>query len=157
MSALKLRPEDLEIMYAHAADQFPNESCGVVLGKADEPEKTEVRRLTNIQRQLNKLYPDLYQRDADTGYFADPKELIRVFKDAASGGLEVIGFYHSHPNHDAYWSIEDHKAAMWAGTDEPSFPDAFHVVISVYDGVVKGAAMFRWDAKSKSFTESSIE
>lgn len=158
MSALpKLRPQDLEIMYAHAVDQFPNECCGIILGAPNKPERSEIRRLTNIQHQLNKLYPDLYQRDADTGYFADPKELISVFKDAASSGLEVIGFYHSHPNHDVYWSKEDHKAAMWAGTGEPSFPGAFHVVISIRDGVVKGAAMFKWDPDCKSFTKSSIE
>lgn len=157
MSAIKLRQEDLRKMYDHAVDQFPNESCGVVLGKPGEPGKTEVRMLTNIQHQLNKLYPDLYHRGADTGYFADPKELISVFNEAASNGLEVIGFYHSHPNHDAYWSKEDHKAAMWAGTDEPSFPGAFHVVVSIYDGVVKGAAMFKWDPESKSFVESSVE
>lgn len=157
MSAIKLRQENLETMYNHAVDQFPNECCGIILGEPKKPENSEIRRLTNIQHQLFELYPDLYHRDADTGYFADPKELITVFKDAASSGLEVIGFYHSHPNHDAYWSKEDHKAAMWAGTDEPSFPGAFHVVISIRDGVVKGAAMFQWDPDSKSFVKNSIE
>ncbi len=157
MSAPKLRPQDIKIMYDHAVDQYPNECCGIIIGKSDEPEKTEVRRCANIQHELKERYPHLYQRDADTGYFVDPKELIAAFKDAADNGLDVIGFYHSHPNHDPYWSKEDHRAAMWAGTDEPSFPGAFHVVVSIYDGVVRGAAMFIWDPQSGGFAGRAVE
>jgi len=153
---MKLRPEDLEVMYAHAEREYPDECCGVVIGKHGDPSSNEVRPCANIQRQLKEKYPHLYQRDADTGYFMDPKDLKTAFEDASAAGLDLVGFYHSHPNHDAYWSEEDHRAAMWAGADEPSFPDAGHVVISIYDGKTKGAAMFEWSVAEKRFVRSEI-
>jgi len=148
---IDLRPEDLDAMFSHAEREYPNECCGVIIGKTGDSSKNEVRPGTNIQAQLKERYPELYQRGADTGYFLDPKELRAAFEDAAARGLDVIGFYHSHPNHDAYWSEEDHRAAMWAGTDEPSFPDAVHVVISIFDGKVRGAAAFVWDERERRF------
>jgi len=156
MSSKTLRPEDMEIMYSHAVREYPNECCGIILGKVGDPSFNEVRPGTNIQQQLKEQYPHLYQRDADTGYFLDPKELMAAFTDAEKRELEVTGFYHSHPNHAPYWSDEDHRAAMWAGTGEPSYPDTYHVVISIYDGIVKGAAMFLWDAVSGQFVEEPI-
>lgn len=154
---LKLRPEDLEIMFDHARREYPHECCGVIIGDISDSSKNEVRPGTNIQNQLKEKYPDLYQRAADTGYFLDPKELKKAFEDAAKTGRDVIGFYHSHPEHDAYWSEEDHRAAMWADMDEPSFPDAGHVVISIYGGVVKEAAMFIWSQEERRFLRREIE
>ncbi|MBI4666672.1 MAG: M67 family metallopeptidase [Nitrospinae bacterium] len=147
----KLRPEDLEVMFAHARREFPNECCGVILGALGDYSKNEVRPCANIQHQLKEKYPELYTRDADTGYFMDPKDLKHAFEDAMKNGKTVIGFYHSHPGHEAYWSGEDHRAAMWAGSDEPSFPDASHVVISVYEDGVKGHAVFSWSPAEGRF------
>lgn len=144
---------DIDIMYRHAERQYPNECCGVIIGDAADPSKSEVISCTNIQHELKEKYPHLYSRDADTGYFIDPKELKAAFDRASKLKLAVIGFYHSHPNHDAYWSEEDNRAAMWG--DEPSFPGAFHVVISIYNGKAKGYAAFGWDADSKSFKNIS--
>lgn len=154
---MRLRPQDLEIMYEQAAREYPNECCGVVIGKIGDPESNEVRPGTNIQHELREKYPHLYSRDADTGYFLDPRELKTIFEEAGKRGLDIVGFYHSHPNHDPYWSQEDYRAAMWADSEEPSFPDAFNVVVSVYDGVVKGASVFVWDAAAKKFLEEKIE
>ena len=154
MSSIMLREEDYAIMYDHAEREFPNESCGLIIGDLDDLSKTEVRPCANIQHLMKEKYPDQFQRDADTGYFMDPKEVRVAFEDAGKKQLQVIGFYHSHPNHDAYWSDEDHRAAMWAGTEEPSFPDAANIVISVYDGKVKGSAMFCWNDETKKFERS---
>ncbi len=139
-------------MHDHAIREFPNECCGIIIGSATDPSSVEVRPCANIQHELKEKYPHLYQRDADTGYFVDPKELMTIFDEAARKKLDIVGFYHSHPNHEPYWSAEDHRAAMWAGTEEPSFPDAYHIVISIYDGAVKSYSMYMWDAGLKLFT-----
>ncbi len=156
MKPVKLLRRDLDAMFKHAKSEYPSESCGVIIGDLDDPAKNRVRPCANIQNKLKEKYPDTYERGADTGYFMDPKDVRLAFEDANSMGLEVIGFYHSHPDHDAYWSDEDHKAAMWAGTDEPSFPEASNVVISIKEGEVKDVAIFTWNADEKSFVKSGI-
>ncbi len=128
----------------------------MIIGEIGDPSKNEVRPCKNIQHELKEKYPDEYLRDAKTGYFIDPKDLINAFNSAAKRNLEVIGFYHSHPNHEAYWSAEDHRAAMWAGGDEPSYPDAFHLVISVFDQEVKEMAVFGWDKDEKKFKKLDL-
>lgn len=152
---LVLNPSDIIVMSDHAKREFPDECCGVILGSPSDPSRNEVRPCANIQRELKERYPHLYSRDADTGYYMDPKDLKSAFDDASRRGLEVVGFYHSHPNHDAYWSDEDHRASLWAGTDEPSFPDTSHVVISVYDGEVKDIAIFTWRPEIKEFVRGN--
>ena len=149
---MNLRTQDLEEMYHHAEREFPSECCGVVIGEKGNSRRNEVRPCKNIQHELKEKYPNQYSRDSDTGYFMDPKELKAAFDDAARQKLEVVGFYHSHPNHDAYWSEEDHRASLWG--DEPSFPEAFHVVISIYHGKVKGYAAFEWDGSLKRFAQT---
>lgn len=145
MSALLLSPENLEAIYDHSRETFPNEACGVIIGAYHDADSVEVVKCANIQQLMKEKYPEQFVRGADTGYFMDPKDVRRAFDLATEKGVEVIGFYHSHPNHDAYWSEEDHRAAMWAGTEDPSFPNASHLVVSIYNGVVKGAAIFYWN------------
>ena len=153
---LKLRTEDFNIMKDHAEREFPHECCGVIIGDFSDVTKTEVRPCTNIQNELNEKYPDKYTRNADTGYFIDPEELHKAMTDAANRKLDIIGFYHSHPNHDPYWSAEDNRSAMWEGTNEPLYPDASHVVISVYDGKVAGASIFKWNELEKKFLQNDV-
>lgn len=143
-------------MYAHAEREYPNECCGVIIGVHGDPSKNETRPCKNIQNELKDKYPGENLRSADTGYFMDPADVRAAFENAAKKKLDVIGFYHSHPDHEPYWSKEDHKASMWAGTCDPSFPDASNIVISVVDGVVKGAAIFCWDEEAKKHIRSDI-
>ena len=156
MNTIPLRPEDMEAMSRHAEREYPRECCGLVLGLPGRPDKNEVRACRNIQDQMRQQDPEAFQRGADTGYFMDPKDLRDAFLDAAKRGLELVGFYHSHPEHDAYWSQEDHRAAMWAGADEPSYPGAFHVVISVKAGKTAGSAAFAWDEEAKRFMPKQV-
>ncbi|MDH5511182.1 MAG: M67 family metallopeptidase [Nitrospinota bacterium] len=149
----QLRGEDLAVMRRHAEEEFPSECCGLVLGMPGDPSRNEVRPCGNIQDEMRRRDPAAFQRGADTGYFMDPNDLRDAFRDAARNGLEVVGFYHSHPDHGAYWSEEDHRAAMWG--EEPSYPDAFHVVISVMGGKAAGESLFTWDSANKRFTASS--
>ncbi|VAX22535.1 hypothetical protein MNBD_NITROSPINAE01-1777 [hydrothermal vent metagenome] len=154
---LKLRAKDFDVMKEHAEREFPHECCGVIIGDFSDNTKTEVRPCANIQNELNEKYPDKYTRSANTGYFIDPKDLHKAMMDASKQNLDIIGFYHSHPNHEPYWSAEDNRAAMWEGTGEPLYPDASHVVISVYDGKVKGASVFKWNDPEKKFLQHDVE
>ena len=156
METIKLRAEDIGVMYAHAEREYPHECCGVVIGEKNDPTKNEARPCKNIQNEMREKQPEMFKRSADTGYFMDPHDVRKAFEDAKKNNLEVLGFYHSHPDHDIYWSQEDHRAAMWAGTDEPSFPDASNIIISVREGTATGAAIFMWDNESQTFERSDI-
>ena len=94
-----------------------------------------------------------YTRDAKTAYNIDPRELLKVFGEIESKRMMLKAFYHSHPDHDAYFSDEHKKMALFDG--EPTYPDAKHLVISVYNNIVKDEAWFGWNSKTRSFEKIS--
>jgi proteasome lid subunit RPN8/RPN11 len=65
-------------------------------------------------------------------------------------------FYHSHPDHEAYFSAEDRKQAF-GGLDEPTYPHAYQIVLSVRDAAVAEAKAFAWDAAAREYVEVAIE
>ena len=48
-------------------------------------------------------------------YAIDPEELFRLLHAARERRLEIVGFYHSHPDHSAHWSKTDLREAYWVG------------------------------------------
>jgi adenylyltransferase/sulfurtransferase len=130
----------------HAAESFPEECCGVILfdGKTDE-----VRRCTNIQNRLHALHPEIYPRDATTGYTMDLKEIEALLQEAETSGAKIKAFYHSHPGHEPYFSQEDRAFATPFG--EPTYPDSAQIVLSIYDRVVKQICAYAWNDGKKDF------
>jgi proteasome lid subunit RPN8/RPN11 len=135
----------------HSQESFPDECCGVVLSNGV---KDQVRRLENIQNKLHALDPATYPRTAAIAYAMDPRELESVIDDAEKSGAKLKAFYHSHPDHEAYFSAEDKAFAMPFG--EPTFPNATQIVVSVYDRVVKAIKAFAWSDENRDFVELPI-
>jgi proteasome lid subunit RPN8/RPN11 len=48
-------------------------------------------------------------------YHISPSELVRIQRDALLAGHDIVGFYHSHPDHPAHWSATDLAEAHWTG------------------------------------------
>src|SRR5271169_3069598 len=46
-------------------------------------------------------------------YHIDPRELVRIQREGRARGEDIIGFYHSHPDHPARWSQTDLAEAHW--------------------------------------------
>ncbi|HYV08506.1 MAG TPA: M67 family metallopeptidase [Thermoplasmata archaeon] len=88
----------------HARDAFPEECCGFLFGHADESRRVvEVRLAKNVASE-----------DREHRYVVDPLELLHADNEARAKGLELIGIYHSHPNHPAAPSEFDRsRAASW--------------------------------------------
>lgn len=136
----------------HAEDAYPSECCGVIL---DGARGEEVRRCTNIQDRLHREDPERYPRDSRIAYFMDPGDLYRVFKEAGERGAEIKAFYHSHPDHEAYFSEEDRQRGMaW---EEPLYPDTVYIVLSLFGGTVRGMKAFAWHPDTRNFAEISLE
>jgi [CysO sulfur-carrier protein]-S-L-cysteine hydrolase len=135
----------------HSQETFPEECCGVVLsnGAIDQ-----VRRLENLQNKLHLLDPVTYPRTAAIAYAMDPRELEAVLDEAEQAGAKLKAFYHSHPDHEAYFSAEDKAFATPFG--EPTFPDAAQIVVSVYQRAVRAIKAFAWSDESKDFVELPI-
>lgn len=141
--------EMLEEIHRHAVAEYPFECCGIITGKTEHLKEDTLYRCANIQNKLHEQDPETFVRDARTAFYIDPKELLGVLKEAEREKKQVKIFYHSHPDHDAYFSEEDKNMALF--DHEPTYPGAIYLVVSVYNGTVKDQALFTWDETSKSF------
>ena len=147
-TTLHLSEKACEEIAQHAQETFPEECCGIVLSG---PGGDRVHRLKNIQNQLHALDPQTYPRTAVIAYAMDPVELEKVINNAQTGGARLKAFYHSHPNHDAYFSEEDKAFASPFG--EPTFPGTAQIVVSIYDRAIKRIGAFAWLEEKKDFVE----
>ena len=136
----------------HAQETFPEECCGVIFsaGATDQ-----VVRVKNIQNRLHALDPQTYPRTAVIAYAMDPLELDSVIRQGEEKGRRLKAFYHSHPNHDAYFSDEDKAFASPFG--EPTYPDAAQIVISIYNRAVKVIRAFEWSTARNDFAEVPLD
>ena len=114
-----------------------------------------VLRLKNIQNKLHALDPQTYPRTAAIAYAVDPLELESVIRQSEEKGQTLKAFYHSHPDHDAYFSDEDKAFASPFG--EPTYPDAAQIVVSVYNRAVKVIRAFAWSDEKNDFVEVPID
>ncbi len=136
----------------HAQECFPDECCGVVLANGA---REIVEPLENIQNKLHALDPDTYPRTAVIAYAMDMKELELVIDNGARSGAKLKAFYHSHPDHEAYFSNEDKAFASPFG--EPTFPNAAQIVVSIYGREVKRMCAFAWSEEQNDFVEVPIK
>src|SRR5438477_13175457 len=98
-------PEDiLRSIYAHGEAAYPNEGAGLLLGQAAESGKTvvEILPLSNEWEAGEQ-----YHR-----YMITPQDMLRGENEAAKRGLDVIGIFHSHPDHPAEPSAMDRDWAL---------------------------------------------
>ena len=116
--ALKLNQAQIEAIRQHGARDYPSECCGILLGQAEGGLKQvrEVVALKNLRQEPEKAHElmplDSPERESERNRFLiDPREQLRVEKDARARGLDVLGYYHSHPDHLALPSNYDREHA----------------------------------------------
>jgi len=122
---LKISPSDYDAIRRHGEQTYPHECCGILIGTIDG----DVRAVHNTIR-CNNICTDSPQ----TRYDIDPRELIRAQREAHERGLDIIGFYHSHPDHPAHWSPTDLEQAHWIGCS--------YVITSVEKGIATETSAF---------------
>jgi proteasome lid subunit RPN8/RPN11 len=91
---------------AHGEETYPHECCGVMLGKADG----DAIQVSALKRAGNTRTDSAHNR-----YNIAPIELVKIQREARRDGLDIVGFYHSHPDHPAQWSVTDFHEAHWFG------------------------------------------
>lgn len=142
-----LQKSVIDKMTNHALDSYPEECCGIVTG---DGQSQDVHTCQNIQNRLHQEDPERYPRDARTAYTIEREEAEKIFSLAKKVGKDVIAFYHSHTDHEAYFSKMDKEVQTVFG--EPEFPEAIHIVISVKDREVMDMKCFIWDKEKRDFT-----
>jgi len=136
-------------VFRHAAETYPEECCGLLVGDQDTFSVDEVKRCVNQQNEMHKLDPQTFKRTAETAYFFGPEDsrfLDRSLRKDAPRVTRVI--YHSHADVGPYFSASDRSAAMMSG--EPIYPVTYLVVDAAKNGVM-GAQLFGWNPKHHDF------
>lgn len=109
---------------------YPNEGCGILLGRfANEVEVVEVRVATNLRETGESAHlpaeKDDREHSARDRYVMDPRDILRAEKDARERGIEVVGFWHTHPDHAAHPSQYDADHA---------WPEYVYVIMAIHSG-----------------------
>lgn len=109
-------------MKAHAASGYPLEVCGVLLGRLAEGR--EPARVLSLVRVVNQERTSPAVR-----YEIAPEDLARIQREARAAGREIVGYYHSHPDHPARPSETDRRLAAEGISD-----GVVHVIVAVAEG-----------------------
>jgi len=140
---LKLPQSAYDQLRRHGEETYPHECCGVLLGQMDGDQ----RRVTSIAPCGNTRSDSPHNR-----YHIDPKELICIQREGRDRGEDIVGFYHSHPDHPARWSQTDLAEAHWLGCS--------YVITSVEEGkaaVTNAFELAGADENDKKFLDEKIE
>jgi proteasome lid subunit RPN8/RPN11 len=140
---LRISPKDYAEIRRHGEEAYPHESCGVLLGKMDG----NTRTVTFTARCGNTRTDSPQNR-----YHIDPKELVRIQREGRARNEDIIGFYHSHPDHPAQWSQTDLAEAHWIGCS--------YVITRVAQGkadVTNSFELTGTDEADKAFAEEKVE
>lgn len=143
MSILQLTTEVYEAIRAHGEETYPHECCGALLGKPGEQGWV----VADSVRAGNTRTDSAHNR-----YNIAPIELVRIQRSAREKGLEIAGFYHSHPDHPAQWSHTDFAEAHWLGCS--------YVITSVAKGkatVTNSFLLAGTTEEDKRFEQETIE
>lgn len=123
----------------HAKESYPNECCGVVIGATFKD-----KRVFEVQRAANSNTERARDR-----YIIDPAELNYIDKVARTQALDVLGFYHSHPDHPDKPSQTDRE---WG---QPGYS---YIIVSVKNGgKTVSARSWIFEDPSEEFKEEKIK
>lgn len=99
---LVVKSSHIKKIQKHSEDVFPVEACGILAGFR-----------TAGKRIVEEIYSTRNILNSPSAYRVDPEEQLKVFLLIEEGGLEVVGFYHSHPHWSATPSNTDLAQAYY--------------------------------------------
>ena len=140
---LKLNEQIYNAIRRHGEETYPHECCGVLLGRSIDG----VNEVEDAVRAGNTRTDSAHNR-----YHIAPQELVRVQRQGRERSLDIVGFYHSHPDHPAQWSRTDFAEAHWLGCS--------YVITSVQKGVAQDTNSFLLTGTSeenKAFEDEPLE
>jgi proteasome lid subunit RPN8/RPN11 len=129
---LRIEYSDYEALRAHGEETYPNECCGVLLGKNMAGEGNRAAAANHVHQIVRA--GNTRTDSAHNRYNIAPQELVKIQRQARGLGLDIVGFYHSHPDHPAQWSTTDLSEAHWLGCS--------YIITSIEKGKAKTTNSF---------------
>jgi proteasome lid subunit RPN8/RPN11 len=136
MSLILPNPE-LSKLHAHAQEGYPHEVVGIIAGDKQE-------------RMASRIHPLINERadSAHNRYTVSGLTLMRAEQALEAEGLDILGYYHSHPDHPSQYSDYDRDHAL---------PNLSYVIVSVINGRAVDTASWRLrDDRSAMDSESIV-
>jgi proteasome lid subunit RPN8/RPN11 len=137
---IQLATQHRDEIAAHGERDYPYECCGLLLGDFAE----------GGTKAVSELYPISNAREEAAKrnrFLIRPEELMRGERHAQAKGLEVVGFYHSHPDHPAVPSQYDLEHA---------WPVYSYIVVSISDGAAGDLRSWEMKPDRSQFVEEEI-
>ncbi len=137
---LQLTTEQQSAIATHGEHDYPYECCGLLLGNfASDGAKVcaELFPISNAREEEAKR----------SRFLIRPEELLRGEQLAAAKGLDIIGFYHSHPDHPAVPSTYDLEHA---------WPVYSYIVVAIKSGRAEALRSWEMQTDRTRFAEEEI-
>jgi proteasome lid subunit RPN8/RPN11 len=141
---MRIPRAQIEALQVHAREGYPYEVCGALLAPAAAPNGLSVVRSVRLQNRESESPRVRYQ--------IAPEDLLRIYREAAGSGLEVVGYYHSHPDHPARPSETDRRRAAESISD-----GVVHLVVGVARGVETTPTAWVFRETGQAFEPESLE
>lgn len=137
---LQLDSEHLQAIFSHAERIYPEECCGLLLGRLseDDGQNVAIKTVVEVWETVNAWDEEVETSFSDASselghhnltkarrYWIDPRDMLAAQQYARDRQLDIIGIYHSHPDHPATPSECD-RAAAWH--------DYSYMIVSVQHG-----------------------
>jgi proteasome lid subunit RPN8/RPN11 len=138
---IALGPQHEEEIRRQGEVEYPHECCGLLMGRFDE----------DGHKRVFEVYPVSNAREEDARHNRSlilPDEYVRGERYARQLGLEVVGNYHSHP---------DHTAAPSQFDLDHAWPTWSYLIVSVREGRAQDLRAWEMKADRSSFDEEEIK
>lgn len=149
---LKLNEQVYDAIRRHGEETYPYECCGVLLGQtiSSGDLAQSFQRVNDVEEAVRA--GNIRTDSAHNRYQIAPQELVKIQRQGRERGLDIVGFYHSHPDHPAQWSKTDLAEAHWIGCS--------YVITAVEKGVAQATNSFLLTGTGeddKSFENEVVE
>jgi proteasome lid subunit RPN8/RPN11 len=140
---MRIARAQVDAMLEHARSGYPYEVCGVMLGRGPDG----ARRVEEAVAVANRETEAPRVR-----YQIAPEDQIRIQREARERGWEVVGYYHSHPDHPARPSETDRRIAADGLSD-----GVIYVVVGVERGEKATPTAWVFRDAAQAFVEEPFE
>jgi proteasome lid subunit RPN8/RPN11 len=133
----------LRQIYHHTEESYPYECCGLMIGTTDQDKDHTVHAFRKC-KNLNK-------ERAHDRYDMDPVDILRTEREFENSPWDIIGVYHSHPDHPSRASQTDTDRALEIMATVWSY-----LIVSVQGGKVASAQSWVLNESERKFYEEAL-
>ncbi len=143
---IELSASDLTRIRAHGEAAYPEECCGILVGRTEPAAGDNGDAVVSVARLVG-AENERENENRHNRYLIPPEVILRTEREARADGLDVVGYYHSHPDHPSRPSDFDRDHA-WPGYS--------YLIVSVREGRARDERSWRLSDDRSRFDEEPI-